>query len=272
MARYPHLADALAVERWADRVEARTDFPRLVRRLIRQTNDQVVSLEMRAAEGAGFRGYDGQVDASKATPFVPRDASVWELGVSASPASKATDDYDKRTANSLGVDKSVTTFVFVTARRWPGKVTWAQTKRDEHKWADVQAFDADDIETAFESAPAAQFWFSELIGLPVDGIRTMENWWAAFSTTTEPGLTPELVLGGRADQAAELLHILEEDTRVTTISAASSDDVLAFVAAALLSAAEPTRTDLIARALIVHDAASLRRLDATTDLLSASSF
>ena len=265
--RPPHLADALAVEQWADRVEARTDFPRLVRRLIRQTNDQVVSLEMRAGEGAGFSGYDGQVEASRGTPFVPRGASVWELGVGGSPENKANEDYAKRTADPLGVDKSKTTFVFVTARRWAGRTVWAAAKRADKKWADVQAFDADDIETAFDAAPAAQFWFSELIGLPVDGVRTIENWWDAFSRSTQPNLTLELILAGRADQAAELLRILEEDTRVTTVSAASTDDVLAFVAATLLSSPEPTRGDLLARTLIVYDAGSLRRLEATTDLL-----
>lgn len=265
--RAPHLADALAVQQWADRVEARTDFPRLVRRLIRQTNDQVVSLEMRAAEGAGFRGYDGRVDASRATPFVPGGSSVWELGVGEDPGAKAEEDYKKRTNDSLGIDKSKTTFVFVTARRWAGKTAWGEGKRAEGDWANVEAFDADDLEIAFEAAPAAQYWFSELIGLPVDGIRTIENWWDAFSSRTQPNLTPELVLAGRADQAATLLQILEEDTRITTVSATSTDDVLAFVAATLLSSPEPGRSDLLARTLIVHDAPSLRHLDGTTNLL-----
>jgi hypothetical protein len=153
--RFPHLADAQAVVQWADRLEARTGFPRLVRRLIRQTNDQVVALDMRAAEGAGLRGYDGRVEASRGTPFVPAGLSVWELGVGNPPESKANEDYEKRTANPLGVDKSSTTFVLATARRWPGKVEWAQQKRAEGDWKDVQAFDADDIETAFDAAPAA---------------------------------------------------------------------------------------------------------------------
>ncbi len=270
--RLPHLADALAVKQWADRVEARTDFPRLVRRLIRQTNDQVVSLDMRAAEGSGFRGYDGHVEASRATPFVPAGASVWELGVGARPDKKANADYKTRTDKSLGVDKSKTTFVFATARRWPGKVKWAQQKRAETEWADVKAFDADDIEVAFDSAPAAQFWFSELIGLPVEGVRMIENWWDAFARASQPNLTPELVLAGRADQAAALLRVLEQETRVTTISAPSTDDILSFVAATLLSTPEPASTDLLARTLIVHNAAALRRLGATSDLLVLLSF
>lgn len=265
--RPPHLADAEDLEKWADRVEARTDFPRLVRRLISQTNDQIVALEMRAAEGTDYSGYDGRVEAGKATPFVPADASVWELGVGDPPQKKANDDYKSRTDNSLGVDKSKTTFVFVTPRRWPGKTKWADEKRAENKWADVNAFDADDIDTAFEAAPAVQFWFSELIGLPVQGVRTIENWWDAFSRTTQPSLTAELVLAGRADEAALLLRTLEEETRITTVSASSADDVLAFVAATLLSSPEPSRSDLLARTLIVYDAVSLRRLDAAADLL-----
>jgi hypothetical protein len=265
--RAPHLADAAAVVQWADRVEARTDFPRLVRRLIRQTNDQVVSLEMRAAEGSAFSGYDGQVEALKGTPFVPAGRSVWELGVGADPAAKANADYKSRTEDPLGVDKGSTTFMFVTARRWAGKSKWEEDRRAEGEWADVKAFDADDIEGAFEEAPATQFWFSELIGLPVEGVRMIEHWWDAFSHASQPNLTPELALAGRADQAAALLRILDEETRVTTIAAASTDDVLAFVAAVLSSTPEPAKTDLLARTLIVHDAGALRRLDATTDLL-----
>jgi hypothetical protein len=222
---------------------------------------------MRAAEGVDFSGYDGQVEALKGTPFVPQGASVWELGVGEDPARKANEDYKSRTENSLGIDKSKTTFVFVTARRWSGRDTWAEVKRVEGEWLDVKAFDGDDIDTAFEDAPEVQYWFSEVIGLPVQGVRTIENWWDAFSRTTQPSLTPELVLAGRADEAATLLRALEAETRITTVSAASSDDVLAFVAATLLSSPEPGRSDLLARALIVYDAISLRRLDATTDLL-----
>lgn len=121
MPRFPHLADAAALQAWADRVEARSDFPRLVRRLVQLSNDQIVSLEMRAAEGVGYGGYDGKVEALKATPFVPSGLSVWELGVGGDPSAKANRDYARRTHDPLGVDKATTTFVFATPRRWAAK-------------------------------------------------------------------------------------------------------------------------------------------------------
>lgn len=263
----PHLADATAIDQWADRTEARTDLPRLVRRLIQQTNDQVVALDMRGGEGTGVPGYDGRVTALKASPFVPLGESVWEMGASKDPLDKANRDYRDRTSNPLDVDPAKTTFVFVTPRLWRGKLDWAQRRRDEGVWADVKAFDVDDLETALDQAPATHYWLSERLGLPVEGIRTIEAWWDAFRRGSQPQLTPPLALAGRADQAAELLRVLEQDTKQTSVSGASADDVLAFVAATLMSSPESGRSALLARTLIVHDAASLRRLDATAELL-----
>lgn len=263
----PHLADAAAIEQWADRTEARTDLPRLVRQLIQQTNDQVVAIDMRGGEGTGVPGYDGRVTAMKATPFVPSGNSVWEMGAGADPLDKANRDYRARTDEPLDVDPAQTTFVFVTPRRWDGKLAWAQRKRDEGIWANVLAFDVDDLENALDQAPATHYWLSERLGLPVAGVRTIEAWWDAFRRGSQPHLTPALVLSGRADHAADLLRVLEQDTRQTNISGASPDDVLAFVAATLMSAPEPEGPSLLARTLIVHDANALRRLEAVTELL-----
>ena len=77
---------------------ARADLARLVRSLIRETNDQVVTLEMRGGEGSEVPGYDGIVEATKPTPFVPEGRSVWELGTGEEPTDKASADY--RTRNS----------------------------------------------------------------------------------------------------------------------------------------------------------------------------
>lgn len=117
----PHLADATDLDRWADTRSAQADLPRLVRRLIRAENDQVQRVEMRGGEGVGLTGYDGFVDASRATPFVPEGLSVWEMGVGGDPGAKAQRDYRSRTDNPQGIDPAEHTFVFVTPRRWEDK-------------------------------------------------------------------------------------------------------------------------------------------------------
>jgi hypothetical protein len=47
----PHLAAAADIEAWAETIMARADLARLIRNLIRQTNDQVTTLRMPGGEG-----------------------------------------------------------------------------------------------------------------------------------------------------------------------------------------------------------------------------
>ena len=263
----PHLADATDLERWADRVDARYQLAHLLRRLVRHENDQVQQVEMRTGEGAGLPGYDGIVEATRCTPFVPDGLSVWEMGVGKDPAEKANSDYKNRTEDSLGIAKATTTFVFVTPRRWPKKTDWAAKKRAEGKWRDVRALDADDIEQALDEAPAVHFWLSEMLGMPAAEVQTMEGWWDRFSSVYEPKLTPRMVLAGRADEAAALLRLLARDVGRTFVRAASVDDGLAFVGCVMLSADPGTSAAMLSKSLLVHDGASLRRLDSTASLL-----
>lgn len=265
--RWSYLADASDIIQWSDRIDSRSELPRLVRRLIYVTNDQVAQLEMRGAEGVGAPGYDGFVEASKATPFVPAGKSVWELGTGEKPWNKANSDYRKRTADPLDTSPSETTFVFVTSRRWAAKDTWAAKKRAEGRWHDVRVLDVDNIEQALEAAPGVHFWFSEMVGKPASGVQTIEEWWATFSSRPSPSLTPGMVLTGRQDAAAELLRLLQEDRKYTTVASKSIDDVLAFVAATIMSSSQETREALLSRTLIVREAAVLRLLDAAPALL-----
>lgn len=265
--RGPHRADRADIIKWADRMEARSEFPRLIRGLIRRNNDQLLELEMRAAEGTGLPGFDGVTRAGRGTPFVPNGEAVWELGTGADAKAKANMDYAERSRDPLGRDTSVTTFVFVTPREFRDKQEWAAAKRAEGVWADVRVFDVDDIEQALEVAPAVHARFSELVGKAAHGAQSVEDWWDRFAALSSPPLDPALVLAGRADAAAALLRLFEAETRVTSIAAASVDDVLAFVAASIMSSSDELRDDLLGRALIVKDSFALRALEHSEGLL-----
>jgi hypothetical protein len=263
----PHLADGTDLERWADQRSAQADLPRLVRRIIRQENDQVHRVEMRGGEGIVLSGYDGMVETTRSTSFVPAGQSVWEMGTNKDPAGKATDDFNNRTRDSLSVDKSKTTFVFLTPRRWPRKRDWERARRDAGSWADVRVLDADDIEQALEVAPAARIWLSELLDMPALGASTIEEWWRRYSISFDPKLTPGVVLAGREDHAADLVRCLSVDVGRTFIKAVSVDDGLAFVACAMMTQGVDEAEPMLSRSLLVHDGLTLRRLDRTSNLL-----
>lgn len=263
----PHLADATDLDRWADTRSAQADLPRLVRRLIRAENDQVQRVEMRGGEGVGLTGYDGFVDAGRATSFVPEGKSVWEMGVGGNPAVKAQRDYRSRTDDAQGIDPAEHTFVFVTPRRWEDKKDWEQRKREEGIWRQIRVLDADDIEQALDVSPAVQVWLSELVGLEPLGATSIEDWWGRYSRGFDPTLTPAVVLAGRADQAGVLVRRMAEDVGRTYIRAVSVDDGLAFAACSMMAVPPEDAEPILARSLLVHDGLTLRRLDRTSSLL-----
>jgi len=244
---WPHLVNALEIEAWSRRLDSRGQFPGVVRLLINRNNDQITRLDMRDAEGTGAHGYDGIVEALRGTTPVPAGRSVWEMGVNEDANAKANKDYNERTKNPLGENQAESTFVFVTPRRWDGKDEWARKREEAGPWKAVRVFDVSNLMQGLEEARAVHVRFSEMLGKPATSVQSIEYWWGRFSTMTSPAITPQITLAGRADSAAQLLELLEEDRSFTTVRAKSVDDVLGFVAAVMLTTPEPLRTELLAR-------------------------
>jgi hypothetical protein len=267
--RWPHLIDALGVSEWASRTTISfSPFPGMVRMLLARNNDQITRLDMRDAEGVRAPGYDGIVEALRATTLVPAGRSVWEMGVNGDFKSKAKEDYDKRTKEPLGENQGETTFVFVTPHRWQGKEEWERERRVPGPWKDVRVLDIDNLMQGLEEARAVHVRWAEIIlNRPTSGVRSVEDWWQRFCGSTSPAVSVEIALAGRADHAARLLALLDETRTLTTIRAKSVDDVLAFVASTMLTAPEDVRNNLLGRTLIVHDATALRQLDGSETLL-----
>jgi hypothetical protein len=265
--RWPHLVDADDISNWSRRIDSFSQFPGIVRKLLKRNNDQLTRLDMRDAEGVRTPGYDGIVEALRGTTLVPLGRSVWEMGVNANFKSKANDDYEKRTANPLGETQAETTFVFVTPHRWSGKEDWECERQESGPWKDVRVFDVDNLIDGLEDARAVHVRLTEILGKPATAVRSIEDWWERFCARSSPAVSAEIALAGRADHAARLLCLLEETRPFNTIRAKSTDDVLGFVAATMLTTAPALQTDLLARTLIVHDVTALRQLDGSETLL-----
>lgn len=248
------------LDRWASRITAAPEFPRLVRLLVHATARGLKQVDFPADEAVRLAGWDGKVLAEEASPFVPAGFSAWELGTGHDPHAKANDDYAKRTGNPLGVDPRQAIFIFATPRRWPGRDAWVAEKRAEGRWKDVVAFDAESLVQWLESAPAVAAWLAPVLGSMPPDARALEAVCDAFRTATKPALDLSGLLVGRDSERAKLLALLQGPPLVIEISATTVEEAAAFVGACIESLPEHERDSLWARAIRVDSSAGLRAI------------
>lgn len=263
----PGYADRARLQSWADARASHGELPRLIRRLILETAPGIASLGMPAGEGVAAAGWDGTVQASSATPWVPAGLSVWEISANRSPGIKADQDWAKRSTTPDGSPPTDATYVQLILRPWNNRGMWAADRRAEAKWRDVRAYGLDDVETWLEAAPITWAWFSELLNLDPYGLRSVDKWWRTWADQTDPALSPDVLLAGRADEIGKFDASLKA-SGVITIQGASHDDVCAFVAARAVKAEEAGDGRLAARLAFVGELTTWRQLlDSTGPLV-----
>jgi hypothetical protein len=254
------LINAKDIAQWAERLDLRSQLPRLVRRLIQTTAPNIERLQFFADEGVQLGGWDGIVVAHDGNAFVPHGVSAWEMGVDKNIKDKADGDYEKRTKSPLGLSPKETTFAFVTPRQWPKKGEWVQKRCSEKVWVDVRAYDAHDIETWSEQAPAVHLWLSMLLGKHPQGARSLEDYWSDWTAKTVPAFSPALVIGGRQAASERIEAWLQGAAAPLSLQGESVDELLAFLAAVIDAQEKPEREEWFSRAIVVEDAASWQEL------------
>lgn len=252
--------DSSQLKQWADRISARSELPRLVRRLILETGRDIVQLGFPAGEGVSAGDWDGSVRANASTPFIPQGLSVWELSVNKSPGKKADEDYAKRTTTPDGTPSGEATYVAVSLRPWTKRAEWTREKPKDNRWGAVRAYGVDDVETWLDDAPVTHAWLAEQLGLEPYGLRAAEAWWQTWANSTSPAITPGLVLAGRDSLGKSLREQLSGSPAITTIKASSVEEVLAFVGALAVSLKNDDGGQLLARLAFVDSVATWRAL------------
>ena len=156
--------DASEINNWSDTADAENRLPELIRRLVLATlPEPPLRIDMPSGSSVRLPGWDGLLEVGRGNAWAPRGDSGWEFSCEKGVASKANDDYQKRTENPLGLDMATATFVFVSSRRWNGKRKWESERREEGKWWDVRAYDADNLVTWLEQSPEVTEWFARVI-------------------------------------------------------------------------------------------------------------
>src|SRR5262249_33196586 len=148
-------------------------------------------------------GWDGRLKIADnvTSPFFPSGGSVWEIGAEKSSGTKVEEDYVKRTADPRGLPAKETTYVCVTPRTFPGRDKWQEEKQQQGVWKDIRVIAADSLELWLDAAPAVALWLTRRIGNAVHGgTRDLEDAWNEWSLATEPNMTAEVVIAGRAKE------------------------------------------------------------------------
>ena len=248
---------ALELEQWADRVGARTTFPELIRDLIIASASDISDVRFPGGDKGQVRGFDGWLEAAGAPPYVPAGQSIWEFGVSSSPAEKFKSDYEKRVEEIKSEQRMKTSFVFATPRSWdnPQKklADFVREYRDKEDFKDVRYIDGVMLEEWLQRSGAVGARYArEVLGrVPQNGARSTDEFWDEFSRRFRPAINEEVVLAARGAQAEQIVtHMLGKPGSLV-FAADGPDEVSAVAVAAIRKAPAASRAYLEARTLII---------------------
>lgn len=256
--------DTTDLKNWASSRDCQGYLPLVIRRLIRATVKDISWISFPAGDSVIYSGWDGTLNIPKSTEYLPKGSSVWEIGSNKDIKKKANEDYQKRKENPLNVIPPETTFIFVTPRIWSGKKKWCEEKKTEGFWKDVRVYDAEILEEWLEQAPSVGAWLAQYLGIYPEGIIALENWWNEWSSITNPSLTTKIVLAGRNDQVKVIQKWLNSTPSLITVQAATSDEAVAFLAAAINTMSESERELFLSRSLVVENFKSFSHINVTS--------
>jgi len=173
---------------------------------------------------------------------VPAGISVWEVGTTLEPKTKANDDFakaERKLANAFPdvvppVTPDKATFVFVTAKPWESG-GWIREKRANSTWKSIRVLDAVDLEKWMERCTHVMLWFADICGLPAEGLYDAEQYIHKLGVGFNvPALSPDLVIAGREQDVERLTSLVIGNNAEIHVHAESIEEAAAFLAAASL--------------------------------------
>ena len=250
------------IEAWAERsIAARSRLAVFLRTLVSSTGRGVTKLDIPGNDDAERPGWDGNVEATQGTPWIPEGVSGWEFGANLNPKAKADSDFAKSVKAVSQVERERTTFVFVTPRHWPGKGDWVKVQKAKEKWRDVRAYDSSDLEQWVELSIAAQTWLAHETGKPTRGVRTLNQCWTDWANVADPAIPATLFAPAIEGAKKELLNRLTQaPDGPIVVMADSTDEALAFLAQFFETVDFPQVTELRDRVLVFDQPGVVKEL------------
>lgn len=234
-------------------------LPELLRRLIFAHNiNQIQAARFPTGDNIQERGFDGYVVLSGSTPWIPDGKSVWEVGCSADPQTKADEDWraaDLRKWPNIKQRSQEYTWVFVTPHKWPAEKRnhWINEKNNEGKWKDVKAFDCTDLEAWLDQCPAVSQWLATAMCHTTSGMFILENWLSLFLAKYKNSTAKaNLIIGGRKENSEDFEKWFSSESPIIDIRGESRQEAAWFTAAVAFSLPLHKRNSLISRLIYVE--------------------
>jgi len=255
------------LKQWTPERDCQEHLPLLVRKLIRATSTKISKIIFPAGDNILLGGWDGILETTEETEYIPEGISLWEFGTDKGIKGKAEREFNKRTENSLNYDKTSSTFVFVTHRIWGNKEEWIQEKKQLNIWKDIVVYDAEYLEEWIEIAPAVGAWFAKHLGKYPKDVQPADDFWFEWSYSPKFQITPSLVTTGREEQLKSISSFLSDSPSILSVQAASRDEALAFITGSAKLSEPELQDDFFSRSLIINNAETFRIVSANRDSL-----
>lgn len=226
------------IERCFDKeIDRRDKFPVLIRQLVCSTVplDKLQKVCFPSYNDAQRPGFDGETVSLAQNMWVPEGRTVWELGTGHNPGRKIETDYVKRTVGLNPQEGKETTYILVTSQRWEKEIKEKKIieKNKEGKWREVRIYDASDLELWVETSIPAQVFLANLLGINLEGIRTLAQCFDEWLNQTRVKLDERFFALYLWENRDTLHNFFSECKRSSLyIYADSIDEALAFLASA----------------------------------------
>lgn len=238
-------------------------FPELIRKLILATINIDSSVIFPSGDSVSTHGYDGIVDGvCLENTYVPKGASLWELGTNESPIAKIKSDYLKRKDEEFELDKCNYSYIALTSKilDTTKKKSLIEELNKETPFKEVRVYDANDIAQWLEGNISICIWLSKQCGQSMNeyAIQNVEDFWDAFSSSAEPAITLDNIIVGNEGASQDLIKNKLTDNKAFCYCVSSPligfKHALLFVVASIIKTQDEK---LISRAMVVNDQVSL---------------
>lgn len=235
-------------------------LPELIKKLILNSCSDLNQIRLPGKDDVWAPGFDGIVENTKKTLYVCAGRSVWEFGTTSNTLEKINADYEKRTKDSLGIEKCSTEFYLVVPYIWAfnnqGCSISKWEKNHQDSWKGVHIYDASIIVDWINSEPAVCAWLLEQIADEKHmDFSTVSTAWECFSSKTEPHFSSSLFLNGRDNEIDKLFAIW--DNSIIRIKADTTIDAYGFCLSAILKDHFLSNT-----VIVINDSLTYKKLSA----------